>query len=148
MMDSYKGPPQHVIYDTDADGSEQRYVIWRKVFKAYCMKHKCSTPIDKTLNQYKADNPTTTTRTADDVEREWNEMNEQLYANLLMCVTGKQLENVVLSDRVNEGDGRAAMKALEDKNKGTAIVDILRIIADLFRGPLLDEDLVEPVLVR
>ena len=76
-MTSYDKLPPQVMYDTDADGNEQRYVIWRRVFKAYCMKTKCHIPIDKTLAQYKADNPATTTRTEDIIEREYHDMNEQ-----------------------------------------------------------------------
>ena len=119
MSDPYK-IPQNVMYDTDAENADQRYVVWRKVFRAYCTVRQCHQPIDKFLDEYKAANQGTSSKTTAEVESEYNVMNNMLYANILMCVTGRQLENVVLSDNVAEGDGHAAMEALENKNKGKA----------------------------
>ena len=155
-MESSSRLPQNHYFDSDADDRELAYTRWRKIVSAHCtmrdhrapMIHDKNDHIQNQLGPKPADATGATQWDQDALVQatRYDASNAYLYSFLTLAVQGQQLDTIVLHDTVPESDGRAAIIALDKKNQGKAIVDVLKSAQRLFNTPQ-DDALNKPEII-
>ena len=161
-MERNRFPDNH-YYDSDAEDREQRYPRWRKIVSAHCNMKNHRAPWTHTRDDWilheLGNRPAVSASVsgsqdaadkydarAKQVSDAYNSSNAYLYSFLCLAVKGQQLDTIILSDAVPESDGREALAAMDKKNQGKAIVDVLKTAQRLFATPY-DETLTKPEVI-
>ena len=134
--------PENHYFDSDAEDREQTYPRWRKIVSAHCTMKDHRKPLVHNkvdcVHHYLGAKPGGQAE-ADKWEHEarilrakYDASNAYIYSFLTLAVNGQQLDTIVLHESIAESDGRAAIQALDAKNQGKAIVDVLKTAQRLF----------------